>query len=88
MAHNLKTDLMDHVKDFYLEMDLEVVFDILDPIYGKQEHGVPLEPNIPKQVDIKAVYATGTKGRRVNIIDLLSDGDIINLEDELLSKEE
>jgi hypothetical protein len=44
--------------------------------------------NIPEQIDIKAVYvlSNNKKARKKDILKLLSESEIINLEDRLVGK--
>jgi hypothetical protein len=65
-----------------LTLDVEVEFDILDPL---------LTHDVPLQVDITGAYirvpSSQTKSRRVNILSAISESEIINLEDEILTPE-
>lgn len=65
-----------------LTLEIEVEFDILDPLAS---HDVPL------QVDITGAYiripSSQSKSRRVNILSALSESEVINLEDEILTPE-
>jgi hypothetical protein len=52
---------------------------------------LPPEEEIPLQIDIQAVYVTlatphPEKFRRVNVLNALSESEIINLEDEILTR--
>lgn len=51
---------------------------------------LPPEDDLPIQIDIQAVYLTLStsnpeKFRRINILNALSESEIINLEDEILT---
>lgn len=88
MAQSTKTH---EVHDFYLEFPtVEVEYEVYPAVYGRSEPnsgGLYLggPPHLPEQVDVKAIYVPLTKDRRINILELLSEGDIINLEDEIQS---
>ncbi len=52
---------------------------------------LPPEEELPLQIDIQAVYVTlatpnPEKFRRVNVLNALSESEIINLEDEILTR--
>jgi hypothetical protein len=52
---------------------------------------LPPEEELPLQIDITAVYVTlatpnPEKFRRVNVLNALSESEIINLEDEILTR--
>lgn len=88
MARSINTH---EVSDFYLEFSkVEVEYEIFPAVYGRPEPnsgGLYLggPPNLPEQIEIRAVYVPLTKGKKINILDLLSEGDIINLEDDIQS---
>ena len=68
------------IESTQLTLDVNVDYDIL-----------PEEDDLPMQIDIKAVYlllATKNpeKFRRINILNALSESEIINLEDDIQEK--
>lgn len=79
------------VSDFYLEFPkVEIEYEIFPAVYGRPEldsGGLYLggPPNLPEQIEIRAVYVPLAKDKKINILDLLSEGDIINLEDDIQS---
>jgi hypothetical protein len=63
-----------------ITLDVVMQYDIL-----------PAEDDLPLQIDIQAVYVTlatpnPEKFRRVNVLNALSESEIINLEDEILTR--
>lgn len=51
---------------------------------------LPQEEDLPLQIDIQAIYLTLTsnnlkKSRRINILNAISESELINLEDEILN---
>ena len=79
------------VSDFYFEFPkVEIEYEIFPAVYGRPEPdsgGLYLggPPNLPEQIEIRAVYVPLAKDKKINILDLLSEGDIINLEDDIQS---
>jgi len=63
----------------FTSLEVEVSYSILPKIL-----------NIPEQIDIKAVYvlSNNKKARKKDILKLLSESEIINLEDRLAENEE
>ena len=63
----------------FINLEVEISYSILPKIL-----------NIPEQIDIKAVYvlSNNKKARKKDILKLLSESEIINLEDRLLENEE
>ena len=63
----------------FTNLEVEISYSILPKIL-----------NIPEQIDIKAVYvlSNNKKVRKKDILKLLSESEIINLEDRLLENEE
>ena len=63
----------------FTNLEVEISYSILPKIL-----------NIPEQIDIKAVYvlSNNKKARKKDILKLLSESEIINLEDRLLENEE
>lgn len=58
----------------FINLEVEVLYSILPKVL-----------NIPEQIDIKAVYvlSSNKKARKKDILKLLSESEIINLEDRL-----
>ena len=83
MARNTKT----------FETQIELMFDRIDvhyehypATYGRRERnsgGLPLEPDFPEQIEITHVYATRGE-TTLDILGLLTESDVISLEDEIL----
>ena len=65
-----------------LNLDVEVAFDVLDPLDG---------PDIPLQIDLTGVFVnvptSRHRPRRVNILSALSESEVIALEDDILTPE-
>jgi predicted nucleic-acid-binding protein len=63
----------------FINLEVEVLYSILPKVL-----------NIPEQIDIKAVYvlSSNKKTRKKDILKLLSESEIINLEDRLVENEE
>ena len=61
----------------FTNLEVEISYSILPKIL-----------NIPEQIDIKAVYvlSNNKKARKKDILKLLSESEIINLEDRLVGK--
>jgi len=61
----------------FTNLEIEISYSILPKIL-----------NIPEQIDIKAVYvlSNNKKARKKDILKLLSESEIINLEDRLVGK--
>ena len=67
---------------FSTQLDLDVVM---------QYEVLPPEEDLPLQIDIQAIYLTLTssnqkKSRRINILNAISESELINLEDEILTQ--
>lgn len=62
----------------FINLEVEISYSILPKIL-----------NIPEQIDIKAVYvlSKNKKARKKDILKLLSESEIINLEDRLVENE-
>lgn len=75
-----------HETDIYVEFDkVEVDYDVYPPVYGKED-GNPYSHKVatlPEQIDIKAIWVKNGS-RRTNILGLLSEGQIIDIEDEII----
>jgi hypothetical protein len=82
MARNTNT------RETQLELSLEVDvhYEHYPATYGRREasSGVPLEPDFPEQVEITHVYAKKEGGKPVDILELLTESEVISLEDEIL----
>ena len=63
-----------------IQLHVEVDFDILEPLEDN---------NIPLQIDITGIYikipSSQGKSRRVNILQALSESEVLALEDEILN---
>lgn len=88
MGRSTKTH---EINDFYLEFPrVEVEYEVFPAVYGRPEPdsgGLYLggPPSLPEQIEIRAVHVPLTKDKKINILNLLSEGDIINLEDDIQS---
>ena len=75
-----------HETDVYLEFsEAEVDYEVYPPVYGKED-GNPYSQRVatlPEQVDIKAIWVKNGN-RRTNILGLLSEGQVIDIEDEII----
>jgi hypothetical protein len=82
MAHKLST----HKTDLTLDLEqLEAEYEYYPALAGKRETpGVLLDPDLPEQVEILHLYAKTSSGGRVDILELLSESEIISIEDEIL----
>jgi hypothetical protein len=85
MGRNTNTH---EISDFYMEFDLEVEYEVYPPVYGSPEPGSgglylggPI--NLPEQIDIIRVLARVDE-TSVDITPLLSESDLISLEDEII----
>jgi hypothetical protein len=69
-----------------LSLEVNVHYEHYPATHGRREagSGVPLEPDFPEQVEITHVYASQKGGKPVDILDLLSESEVISLEDEIL----
>ena len=56
------------------EWDVEALYEVYPPEFGA-----------PEQVEIISVHATGPTGQKVNILPLLSESEIIEMEDLILA---
>lgn len=78
--------LAKHETDVYLEFsEVEVDYEVYPPVYGKED-GNPYSHRVatlPEQVDIKAVWVKNGN-RRTNVLGLLSEGQVIDIEDEII----
>jgi hypothetical protein len=65
-----------------LNLDVEVAFNVLDPLDG---------PDIPLQIDLTGVFihvpTSRHRVRRVNILSALSESEVIAIEDDILTPE-
>ena len=84
MARRLST----HNVDLSLDLeDAEVHYEHYPASYGRREAnsgGLQLEPDFPEQVEIFHIYAKTPGGKKLDILELLSESEIISIEDEIL----
>ena len=62
------------IEGYNFEWDIEALYEVYPPELGA-----------PEQVEITSVQATGPTGRKVNILPLLNESEIIEMEDLILS---
>lgn len=72
--------------DLTLDLErLEVKYEYYPALAGKREApGVLMDPDLPEQVEILHVYAKTPSGKRLDLLELLSESEIISIEDEIL----
>ena len=84
MARKLST----HSTELELSLsDVEVHYEHYPASFGRREAnsgGLQLEPDFPEQIEIFHVYAKTPGGGKLDILKLLSESEVISIEDEIL----
>ena len=69
------------------DIEVDIEYEVYPAMPARFENGVQMEPDLPMQVDITAVYPRAkAKGRPPNLLRFLDESSLIYLEDLILEE--
>ena len=67
-----------------LDIEVDIEFEVYPPSGGKRDPGgMQIEPDLPSQVEITAVYLTTDTNQECNLVGVLPEATLIDIEDEI-----
>lgn len=67
-----------------LDIEVDIEFEVYPATAGKRDPGgMMIEPDLPAQIEITAVYVSADIDQQINILGSLPEATVIDLEDEI-----